>query len=165
VLSIACCMSSGLPGDLMRVGIITLLACLRARLLDCERPAARVTQVQIYSKVHKPPLKVNNFSAFPNTNFRNVRRIVSDRRDASGGLCHAELGSASACEKEQAQPMLGRLQEALSALVCRGFPQREAGPTSAKSSSSRLRPGKTTIDNTLVQRRAWCDLSRPFAHR
>jgi hypothetical protein len=165
VLSIACCMSSGLPGDLMRVGIITLLACLRARLLDCERPAARVTQVQIYSKVHKPPLKVNSFSTCLNIKFRDTRSTTSNRRDANSKARHAELGSASACEKEQAQPMLGRLQEALSALVCRGFPQREAGPTSAKSSSSRLRPGKTTIDNTLVQRRAWCDLSRPFAHR
>jgi hypothetical protein len=31
--------------------------------------------------------------------FQNVRRTVSDRRDANGGLCHAELGSASRCEE------------------------------------------------------------------
>jgi hypothetical protein len=63
----------------MWVGVTTLLACLKARLLECERPASPVAQVQIYSKVHKPPLKVNDLSAFLTTNFRNVRSKMSSR--------------------------------------------------------------------------------------
>jgi hypothetical protein len=78
----------------MRVGITTLLACFKARLLDCEPPASPVTQVEIHSKVHKPPLKVNHLCTFLTTDFQDARRTMSNRRDASTGVCHAEFGSA-----------------------------------------------------------------------
>jgi hypothetical protein len=57
--------------------------------------------VQIHSKLHKPPLKVNNFSALLIIDFRNVGRIMGNRRDAKSGVRHAELDSASGWQRQQ----------------------------------------------------------------
>jgi hypothetical protein len=70
--------------------------------LDCGRLSTHEfsTVLQIYSKLHKPPLKVNNFPAFLIIGFRNARRTTNNRYDINSRVCHAELVSASKCTQE-----------------------------------------------------------------
>ena len=82
--------------------------------LQVALPPRPRTYVQMQSKVHKPPLKVNHFSAFLTTNFRDVRRIISSRRDASRAVRHAELGSAS---RYQQGKVLKRVQHDTSRIL------------------------------------------------
>jgi hypothetical protein len=80
--------------------------------LQVALPPRSRTYVQMQSKVHKPPLKVNHFATLPTIDFRNVRRTRSSRRDVNSGLCDAKLGSASRCEQEWINSMVGVFQEA-----------------------------------------------------
>jgi hypothetical protein len=57
-------------------------------------PARARMQVQIYSKLRKPPLKVNHFFASLTIHFRNARRTMNNTTDANTGVGHAKLGSA-----------------------------------------------------------------------
>ena len=58
VLSIACCMSNGLSGHLMRVGIIIVLVWLKARPPDCERIPRRFRFD--YTQLYQNPCRKSN---------------------------------------------------------------------------------------------------------